>query len=110
MKWTIHELVKLEHVNNEIDVLERAIPAALELLAISGRMVVLSYHSLEDRIVKRAFAEVSTSEVPHGLPVEPAPTRYQLLTRSSENASPVEMESNPRAQSVRIRAIERRAA
>ena len=98
------------YVNNEIDVLERAIPAALELLAISGRMVVLSYHSLEDRIVKRAFAEVSTSEVPHGLPVEPAPTRYQLLTRSSESASPVEIESNPRAQSVRIRAIERRAA
>ena len=98
------------YVNNEIDVLERAIPAALELLAVSGRMVVLSYHSLEDRIVKRAFAEVSTSEVPHGLPVEPAPTRYQLLTRSSESASPVEIESNPRAQSVRIRAIERRAA
>ena len=98
------------YVNNEIEVLERAIPAALELLSISGRMVVLSYHSLEDRIVKKAFAEVSTSEVPHGLPVEPKPSRYQLLTRSSEGASAAEMEVNPRAQSVRIRAIERRAA
>jgi 16S rRNA (cytosine1402-N4)-methyltransferase len=98
------------YVNNEIEILARAIPAALELLSINGRMVVLSYHSLEDRIVKRAFAEVSTSEVPHGLPVEPKPSRYQLLTRSSESASADEMESNPRAQSVRIRAIERRAA
>lgn len=97
-------------VNNELDVLERAIPAALELLAINGRMVVLSYHSLEDRIVKQSFAEVSTSQVPHGLPVEPTPARYQLLTRASEGASDAEIANNPRAQSVRIRGIERRAA
>ena len=97
-------------VNNEIEVLERAIPSALELLAINGRMVVLSYHSLEDRIVKRAFADVSSTDVPHGLPVEPKPARYQLLTRASEGASEQEMDLNPRAQSVRIRAIERRAA
>lgn len=98
------------YVNNEIEVLERAIPSALELLAINGRMVVLSYHSLEDRIVKRAFADVSSTDVPHGLPVEPKPARYQLLTRASEGASEQEMDLNPRAQSVRIRAIERRAA
>ena len=98
------------YVNNEIEVLERAIPSALELLAINGRMVVLSYHSLEDRIVKRAFADVSSTDVPHGLPVEPKPARYQLLTRASEGASAQEMDLNPRAQSVRIRAIERRAA
>jgi 16S rRNA (cytosine1402-N4)-methyltransferase len=97
-------------VNNELEVLERAIPAALELLAINGRMVVLSYHSLEDRIVKNAFAQVSSSEVPHGLPVEPKPTRFRLLTRGSEGASADEVEVNPRAQSVRIRAIERKAA
>lgn len=98
------------YVNNELEVLERAIPAALELLAINGRMVVLSYHSLEDRIVKQAFAKVSSSEVPHGLPIEPTPARFQLLTRASESATEVEIASNPRAQSVRIRAIERRAA
>jgi 16S rRNA (cytosine1402-N4)-methyltransferase len=98
------------YVNNELEVLERAIPAALNLLAIQGRMVVLSYHSLEDRIVKRAFAEVSSSEVPHGLPVEPKPARFQLLTRASESASEAEISMNPRSQSVRIRAIERRAA
>lgn len=98
------------YVNNELEVLERAIPAALELLAINGRMVVLSYHSLEDRIVKRAFAQVSSSEVPHGLPVEPKAAGFQLLTRSSESASDEEVSTNPRSQSVRIRAIERRAA
>lgn len=98
------------YVNNELEVLERAIPAALELLAIKGRMVVLSYHSLEDRIVKQAFAAVSSSEVPHGLPVEPTPARFQLLTRASESATDAEIALNPRAQSVRIRAIERRAA
>lgn len=98
------------YVNNELEVLECALPAALELLAISGRMVVLSYHSLEDRIVKQAFAAVSNSEVPHGLPIEPAPARFQLLTRASEGASASEVALNPRAQSVRIRAIERRAA
>lgn len=98
------------YVNNEIEVLERAIPAGLELLAIGGRMVVLSYHSLEDRIVKKAFAEVGTSEVIPGLPVEPKPARYELLTRSSEGASEDEIAVNPRAQSVRIRAIERKAA
>ena len=98
------------YVNNELEVLERAIPAALELLAINGRMVVLSYHSLEDRIVKQAFAKVSSTEVPHGLPIEPTPARFQLLTRASESATEVEIASNPRAQSVRIRAIERRVA
>ena len=98
------------YVNNELEVLERAIPAALELLAITGRMVVLSYQSLEDRIVKQAFTEVTSSEVPHGLPVEPAPAPFHLLTRSSESASDEEIALNPRAQSVRIRAIERRAA
>jgi 16S rRNA (cytosine1402-N4)-methyltransferase len=98
------------YVNNELEVLERAIPAALGLLAINGRMVVLAYHSLEDRIVKQGFAQVSTSEVPHGLPIEPAPASYQLITRASEGATESEIATNPRSQSVRIRAIERRAA
>lgn len=97
-------------VNNELEILERAIPAALNLLAINGRMVVLSYHSLEDRIVKKAFADVSSTHVPHGLPIEPEPARFQLITRASESASEEEIAMNPRSQSVRIRAIERKAA
>ena len=98
------------YVNNEMDVLERAIPESLQLLALHGRMVVLSYHSLEDRLVKKAFADVSATEVLPGLPVEPRPAPYELLTRSSEGASDQEISDNPRAQSVRIRAIERKAA
>ena len=98
------------YVNNEMDVLERAIPESLQLLALHGRMVVLSYHSLEDRLVKKAFADVSATEVLPGLPVEPRPAPYELLTRSSEGASDQEIADNPRAQSVRIRAIERKAA
>ncbi|CAB4715577.1 unannotated protein [freshwater metagenome] len=94
-------------INDEISILERAIPAALNILNQNGRMVVLSYHSLEDRIVKRAFTAVSTSSVPHGLPIEPTPADYRLLTRQSESASDVEISENPRATSVRLRAIEK---
>ena len=94
-------------INDEISILERAIPAALSILNQNGRMVVLSYHSLEDRIVKRAFTAVSTTSVPHGLPIEPTPADYRLLTRQSESASELEISENPRATSVRLRAIEK---
>ena len=94
-------------INDEISILERAIPAALSILNQNGRMVVLSYHSLEDRIVKRAFTAVSTTSVPHGLPIEPTPANYRLLTRQSESASELEISENPRATSVRLRAIEK---
>lgn len=96
-------------VNAELDVLRRAIPAALAALAPGGRMVVLSYHSGEDRIVKQAIAEVVNPPVPHGLPVLPeqlAPTA-RVLTRGSEKASDDEVRRNPRAASVRLRAVEK---
>lgn len=96
-------------VNRELDTLSAALPAALDRLAVGGRIVVLAYHSLEDRIVKRAFAERATSSAPVGLPVEPpgtAPT-LRLLTRGAETASEVEVTANPRAASVRLRAAER---
>lgn len=99
-------------VNNELHVLERAIPAALDSLLVGGRIVVLSYHSLEDRIVKQSFATRSTSTSPAGLPVElpgHGPT-LRLLTRGAEEASSEEIAANPRAQSVRLRAAERVAA
>jgi 16S rRNA (cytosine1402-N4)-methyltransferase len=99
-------------VNGELDVLRRAIPAALEALAAGGRIVVESYHSLEDRIVKRVFTEWSTSRTPPGLPVElPGHgPRLRLLTRGAEQADEAEIEHNPRAASVRLRAGERLAA
>ncbi len=96
-------------VNAELDVLRAAVPAALDALAVGGRVVALSYHSLEDRIVKRALVRLATSRTPPGLPVElPGHgPQLRLLTRGAEQASPQEVEANPRAASVRLRAAER---
>lgn len=95
-------------VNAELDALDRAIPAAVGALAIGGRAVVLSYHSLEDRIVKRHFAAGATSTAPPGLPVELPEHRpvLRLLTRG-ETAREDEVRTNPRAASARLRAVER---
>lgn len=99
-------------VNGELLTLTRAIPAALRILSVGGRMVVLSYQSLEDRIVKSEFTSVSASRVPHDLPIVPTGSEpsYRLLTRGAEKASDEEISENPRAASVRLRAIERVAA
>ncbi|MGA8046709.1 MAG: 16S rRNA (cytosine(1402)-N(4))-methyltransferase RsmH [Dermatophilaceae bacterium] len=96
-------------VNAELRVWERAVGAAVDALAVGGRVVVLSYHSLEDRITKRALVAASRSSAPEGLPVElpeHAPT-LRLLTRGAEEASPEEQARNPRSASVRLRAAER---
>lgn len=96
-------------VNGELDTLRAALPAALDALALGGRVVIESYHSLEDRMVKRALAELATSRTPPDLPVElpdHAP-QLRLLTRGAEKAGPGEIERNPRAASVRLRAAER---
>ena len=96
-------------VNDELGVLRRAIPAALDSLAVGGRIVVMSYQSLEDKIVKAELQTRSTSDVPVDLPfVAPGPEpELRLLVRGSEQASPQEVADNPRAQSVRLRAAER---
>ena len=96
-------------VNGELSVLEEAVPAALDALAPEGRIAVLSYHSLEDRLVKQAFAERARSSAPIELPVEPAgsaPT-LRLLTRGAEVPGDAETATNPRAASARLRAAER---
>ncbi|MFC8192272.1 16S rRNA (cytosine(1402)-N(4))-methyltransferase RsmH [Cellulomonas sp. NPDC057328] len=96
-------------VNGELAALERALPAAIESLAVGGRVVVESYQSLEDRLVKRALAAGATSSAPPDLPVEPATHApyLRLLTRGAEEADADELARNPRAQSVRLRAAER---
>ncbi|GAA4717486.1 16S rRNA (cytosine1402-N4)-methyltransferase [Promicromonospora umidemergens] len=96
-------------VNGELEVLERAVPAAIEALAVGGRIVVESYQSLEDRIVKRAIAQGTTSSAPAGLPVEPETHKPYLepLTRGAEEADAEELERNPRSASVRLRAARR---
>jgi 16S rRNA (cytosine1402-N4)-methyltransferase len=96
-------------VNGELTGLERAVPAAIDVLDVGGRIAVLAYHSLEDRIVKRALTARATSTAPPGLPVElpeHAPV-LRLLTRGAETASEQEIADNPRAASVRLRAAER---
>jgi 16S rRNA (cytosine1402-N4)-methyltransferase len=96
-------------VNGELDALRAALPAALDVLAVGGRMVVLSYQSLEDRMVKREFAERAASRSPVGLPVElPGHgPEMRLLVRGAESAREDEIADNPRAASVRLRAVER---
>jgi len=96
-------------VNGELEALERAVPAAIEALAVGGRIVVESYQSLEDRIVKRAIAQGTTSSAPSGLPVEPETHKPYLeaLTRGAEEADAEELERNPRSASVRLRAARR---
>ena len=96
-------------VNQELDVLERAIPRALDRLRVGGRMVVMSFQSLEDKIVKRFFTAATESLTPRELPVEIASmqAKFSLVFRGSEKASEEEIKKNSRAQSVRLRAIER---
>jgi len=96
-------------VNDELGVLRRAIPAAIDVLSVGGRFVVESYHSLEDRVVKKAFAAVTTVDVPPGLPVVPEDRQpaLRLVTRGAERADDAEISVNPRAASVRLRAVER---
>ena len=96
-------------VNDELGALRRAIPAAIDVLAVGGRVVVESYHSLEDRLVKQAFAAVTTTDVPPDLPVVPEDRQpaLRLVTRGAERADDAEIAANPRAASVRLRAVER---
>jgi 16S rRNA (cytosine1402-N4)-methyltransferase len=96
-------------VNDELEVWGRAIAAAIGRLAVGGRIAVLSYHSLEDRATKRAFAAGATSSTPPGLPVElPEHAAYlSLVTRGAEEPSEQEIADNPRAASARLRVAER---
>ena len=104
----VFQALRIE-VNQELSVLERAIPAAIRSLAVDGRIVVLAYQSLEDRIVKRALAKASSSTAPVGLPIELPEHRAELrlLVRGAELASDEEKAANPRSTPVRLRAAER---
>lgn len=96
-------------VNRELEALERVIPVITDALALGGRVVFMSYQSLEDRIVKHAFTELSTSTSPAGLPMDLPGTEpdFKVVTRGSEKASEAEIAENSRAASVRVRALER---
>jgi 16S rRNA (cytosine1402-N4)-methyltransferase len=96
-------------VNDELSVLRRALPAAIGAIGVGGRVVVMSYHSLEDRLTKQAFARGSRSDAPPDMPVVPESHQpvLRLLTRGAEKAGEAEIAQNPRARSVRLRAVER---
>ena len=109
----VFQALRIE-VNSELDVLRDAMPAAIASLALGGRILILSYQSLEDRIVKQALSAASTSSAPLDMPIElpeQAPV-LRLLVKGAEQASEKEVLQNPRAASVRLRAAEkiRRAA
>ncbi len=96
-------------VNGELEALRRALPAALDAIAVGGRIVALAYHSLEDRTVKRELAARSADTTPPGLPVSLAASRpqFRLLTRGAERPGPDELAANSRAAPARLRAAER---
>lgn len=96
-------------VNDELAVLERALPRAIASVRVGGRIAIESYQSLEDTLVKHAFAEGARSTTPAGLPMElPGHEPYlQLLTRGAMKAPDNEIVANPRSASVRLRAVEK---
>ena len=98
--------------NDELGTITRALPAALELLNVGARLVVMSFQSLEDRIVKQLFVASTTSGTPRNLPFElpEYAAKFSMITRGSETPTESELEENSRSQSVRLRAIERVAA
>ena len=104
----VFQALRIE-VNGELEVLERTMPASIRSLAVGGRIVVLSYHSLEDRIVKQALVAAANSSAPLELPFElpeHAPV-LRLLVKGAEAATAEEIAVNPRAASVRLRAAEK---
>jgi 16S rRNA (cytosine1402-N4)-methyltransferase len=96
-------------VNAELDSLSEAVPAAMSALSAGGRIVVMAYQSLEDRIVKGLFAVATASRTPAGLPIELPGHEpdFVSLTRGAEKADGAEIELNPRSASVRLRALEK---
>lgn len=96
-------------VNAELESLAAVIPVVAEKLALNGRAVFMSYQSLEDRIVKKQFADMTASKTPPGLPMDLPGTapRFRTVTRGAEKATQSEIEENPRAAPVRVRAIEK---
>ena len=104
----VFQALRIE-VNGELEVLTETMPASLSALKVGGRILVLAYHSLEDRIVKQAFAKGATSSAPVDLPIElPEHAPYlRLVVKGAELASEQEIQENPRAASVRLRAAEK---
>lgn len=104
----VFQALRIE-VNRELESWERALPQALDRLAVGGRIAVMSYHSGEDRLMKHELRRRSHSTAPLGLPRELPEHRAEFaeITRGAETASAEEIALNPRATSVRLRAGEK---
>ena len=104
----VFQALRIE-VNAELEAVENAVPGYLDLLRGGGRAVFMSYHSLEDKIVKRELSARTASRTPAGLPVELPGNgpEFAAVTRGAEKASPTEIDHNPRSASVRVRCVRR---
>lgn len=106
----IFQALRIE-VNDELGALKIALKDALEMINVGGRVVVITFHSLEDRIVKNAFNEVAKVEgnrhLVFALPKEEEQPKYHLVNNKVIIASDIEVENNPRSKSAKLRAIER---
>jgi 16S rRNA (cytosine1402-N4)-methyltransferase len=105
----VFQAIRIE-VNGELDLLAGALTTSLDLLAVGGRIAVLSYHSGEDRIVKATLVEAATGgcTCPPGLPCAcGANPQFRLVFRGSRTPGAAERTDNPRAESARLRAAER---
>ena len=96
-------------VNRELEAVENVVSVITGLLGVGGRAVFMSYQSLEDKIVKAAFADLTASKTPAGLPLDLPGTEpaFRTVTRGAEKAPAEEIERNPRAAPVRVRCIEK---
>jgi 16S rRNA (cytosine1402-N4)-methyltransferase len=98
------------HINHELEELEAGLAAALDLLAAGGRLAVITFHSIEDRLVKRTFAAWAQGPaLPRRLPVRSTPTVRARLVGRSVQPSDAEVRTNPRARSARLRVVEKAA-
>jgi len=105
----IFQAIRIE-VNKELDVIEPALEQALEMLNVGGRVAVITFHSLEDRLVKNYFKEkTKVNELVKGLPVIPDEylPDYKLVVNKAIEPTKEELENNPRARSAKLRVIER---
>lgn len=104
----VFQALRIE-VNGELEALEAVLPQALDALRVGGRLAVLAYHSLEDRLVKNSFRDATSDQAPPHLPMVPdhLRARFAALTRGAEKPTEAETAENPRAASARLRVIER---
>jgi 16S rRNA (cytosine1402-N4)-methyltransferase len=104
----VFQALRIE-TNDELGVLQRSIADALSMLKPRGRLAIISFHSLEDRIVKQAFVQASTIDIPKGVPIATKGMQapFQLVTKKPITPTADEIAMNSRAKSAKLRVIER---